>query len=71
MRNKVVVFLRFNMGFIVWLYLDSGKHLVILCLYFLLYWSPFSYGVRGENLFNCTNLLHSGFCLGWPMVFLW
>ena len=50
--------------------LDSGKHLVILCLYFLFYWSQFSCGVSNENLCNCTNLLHNGFCLGWPMVFL-
>ena len=26
--------------------------------------------MSGENLCNCTNLLHSGFCLGWPVVFL-
>ena len=50
--------------------MDSGKHLVILGLYFLLYWSWFSRGVSGENLCNCTNLLHGGFCLGWPVVFL-
>ena len=51
-------------------YLDSGKHLIIPGLYFLLYRSRFSYGVRGENLCNCTNLLDSEFCLGWPVVFL-
>ena len=40
-------------------------------LYFLLYWPRFSCGVSGENLCNCKNLLHSGFCLGWSVVFLW
>ena len=50
--------------------LDSGKQLVIPYLYFLLHWSRLSYGVSGENLCDCTNLLHSGFCLGWPVVFL-
>ena len=43
--------------------MDSGKHLVIPCLCFLLYWSRFSCAVSGENLFNYTNLLYSGFVL--------
>ena len=45
------------------LYLDSGKHLIISCLYFLLYWFWFSYGVSDEKLCNYTDLLHSGFSL--------
>ena len=44
-KSKGWVFLGFNMGFIVLLYLDSDKHLVIPCLYFLLYWSRLFCGV--------------------------
>ena len=47
-----------------YLSLDS----VISGLYYLLYWSRFFCGVSGENLCNCTNLLHNRFYLGCPVV---
>ena len=62
-KSKGWVFLGFNTRFIVYPSLYNGKHLVIPCLYFLLYWSWFSCEVSSENLCNYTNLLYSGFCL--------
>ena len=50
------VFLRFNMRFVVLLFLNNGKYLIIPIYFFGI---DLDYFVRinNENLCNCTNLL--------------